>query len=422
MAGGQTKEQKLAELKKKAQYGIIAARAKQKGFWDSLLTDVHTAQSEFTRREFEIIKRMLVEIANPPTYPIWMDVVIDIATSVLPINHIMGVVAQKLIFSKQKLPALFGAIPKLPRNTRTRAALATISLKDPKEQLAIMRGQKKVFIERKEQWIASYLRYLPEAENDLRTFVNSAAKMVAEPFFTKGDLAAPAKAVQKLKQEGAAAPATEIFRWLLTWIDNSRNQTLEYFDILDVEIQHSDNEEWLKSLPDYLESTDWEAMEPGTSLPPTELNKAPPEAFLRFVEACLWCTTYDFTPAFKPAHIETVIDLPVSTAVPVDTKIELFPFPKDFWAYLVSRHYDPFYKDGTMTYKDIGPIDWIAGSTGPGGDYYPGDKEGQAIVEAGMIYQPAERLSMHWSGILMPALFNENKKAMNVLDNYLMRW
>jgi hypothetical protein len=426
MADKPTKEQRLKELREAAKTAHLEAEREQTLFWKSLRTDVHTAQVEFHQKEHEIFRRMLEEVANPPSYPIWMDVVLTIVTSVIPANHIIGSLAERIVVSKKKLPDLFKPVPaRLPRDPRARRAMATVSLKDPEEAVALMRREakavvdaqeaaQKALMESRERWISVVRMYAPEAEEDLRNFVEIAAKVPADALLKKMDMRSVTKGATKTKpppEVQAATPVATVFRWFLKWIDLSSTDDEERLKRLKDKIADTESEEWLKLLPDYLAAQVGDA--------PETLRRAPPEAFLRFVEACLWCTTYEFNPVFKPQSVVSFGGPEAWGAAVEEAKLERFPFPKDIWDYLVARHYDPYYYDpsspGYKTYKEIGPISWIA----PSGLYYPPGFEASAIIESGRIYTPEERLSMHWGGILAPALWGENKTMAGVLQLYL---
>jgi hypothetical protein len=175
------------------------------------------------------------------------------------------------------------------------------------------------------------------------------------------------------------------------------------------EVKTSQDEEWLRTVPRYLEVE--------TESTSANFDDVPAEWFQRFVEACLWCTTFDFTPQFKPGspakkmrYRGETYDVPAT-----NPRAVLLPLPDAFWDNLVARHYDPFIEKGSKTYKEVSGLSYVA----PEGAYVPPTLLAAQLVEQASVFDPRTRLSMHWSGILAPAILNANQSVTTVLAGYL---
>ena len=125
------------------------------------------------------------------------------------------------------------------------------------------------------------------------------------------------------------------------------------------------------------------------------------EAFQRYIEMCVWCTTWDFMPKFVRGGRGRTI----ATAGYQPTRFELPPFGDDFWNYACDRYLDPFFDAGDKTYNEVGVHQWLAPS-----ESYNAPLELAEYLEGGGMAPPApagESPSGRGSGFAKP----EQKRA-----------
>jgi hypothetical protein len=285
-------------------------------------------------------------------------------------------------------------------------------LKNAKQLSAIMRSEPSAarFLTRDsadlKAWLDAGTILQPELTVGLRNIIRLGATAATRPLFSGSALKDPKQAASTV---GASLPAVAVFKSLLQWVEVSRSSDKKILELLMEEVKTSQDEQWLRTVPGYLD-----AEAKSTS---ANFNDVPPEWFQRFVEACLWCTTFDFTPQFKPGspartmrYRGELYDVPAT-----NPRAVLLPLPDAFWANLIARHYDPFIGNGSKTYQEAGRSSYVA----PEGAYAPlGRLEGE-LVETGMEFDPRTRLSMHWSGILAPAILGANQSVTATLSRYL---
>jgi hypothetical protein len=344
----------------------------------------------------------IVELSNAPSFPIWFDGILMLLSAVIPAGQLLDKALKRISLSR-KLPMLTRDVFIRPGGPAGRGRLAkawnTIALLDDKELKAVMARQIRREMRDKaksaERWLAVAREFRQEMEGSLRSIVYTGAKAATDPLFTKNDISEWIKTNQMPKKaDTTGLPAVKVFKGFLHWIRISKVSDEEILAELTERVKTSDDEEWLKSFPDYLEleesGTSW------SSAHKTFYGGGPDEIFQRFVEACFWCTTYDLTPG--PSKRTSLLDQP---------NFDLFPFPKAFWDYLVERHYDPF---TGQTYKDVGEVDWIATE----GAYY--HRPDFPYLNK---YTPQVRLSIHWSMILAPDLLRMNQDLTSTLAKYL---
>lgn len=400
-----SEEERLKEARGLATSAIKIARKEQNRLWKFLEIDVHVADREVNGRENRLIWAKIDELAHAKAYPLWMDAILITMTALVPVNAILVGIAAKLARSR-KLLALTKLLAQKTEKTRE------VYLQDAKQLKAIMRTtqglESPMLKPQSKAWLQMGTILQPEATAGLRTLIRLGAQAKVQPLYNKDVVVDAKKAPQA---DGTGLPAAEVFGRMLQWIEVSRSNDEEILESLEESVALSRDEEWLKSVPEYLEADERRATRNAKTL-----AEGPIEGFKRFVEACLWCTTYDFTPSFKPAHqgwkISLRKDIPPLNVGGWDPSAALFPFPESFWDNLVARHYDPYFQGGDKTYKEIGQIGYVA----PEGSYYPPSPTAATLIETSRTFDPRTRLSMHWSGILAPALLRTNQEITDILN------
>lgn len=429
-----SRQQRLAALRKDALGWIKVADQAQEDLWEGLEVAALAADREVHGREHEIIWATFGAKAEEGRYPLWMDALLVVITMAIPVNSLLSSLGKQFELSRT-LPLMTRRVPvstrlSMPVSTRLswlqRAGPRVVLTGEDELRSIVIRSEfrgrriygtllgdealRKHWVER---WIDVAIRG-SYAEDMVRGLVGIAAKAATTPLF-QPQQAPPHPVRRAASAAGAALPSTMVFTAMLEWIKASRRSDGRCLELLAERVSTSEDEEFLSGLQEFI----------GTRLTPEseDLRAAPPEWFMRFVEACLWCTTFDFTPAVVPRHQEPwpgVMPLIAGGEDPtpqptkeVEPTLKVLPLPKEMWNYLTARHYDPHFKDGTKTYAEAGNFDWIA----------PEDKFSPAQlgpdISKQSVFTPEMRLSLHWSGILAPELLQTNRDVAAIIDDHL---
>lgn len=406
-----TKQERLSEARTLAVDAVKLADEQQTRFWKFMEIDVHSADREVNGRQFQLIWTKLEELANKDAYPLWMDAIIIGLSALLPVSAFVGSIGSRIARSLKliKLPEF-----KYAAKAGVKQA-EQMYLKNARQLSIIMRSEPNAarFIARDlgkspdlKAWFDAGTVLQPELVVGLRNIIRLGATAATRPLFSSSALTDPKQAMSTV---GASLPAVAVFKSLLQWVEVSRSNDQKILELLMEEVKASQDEEWLRMIPGYLDAE--------TQTTSASFNDIPAEWFQRFVEACLWCTTFDFTPQFKPGsparkmrYRKELYDVPAT-----NPRAVLLPLPDAFWANLIARHYDPFIGNGSKTYLEAGRSSYIA----PGGAYVPPDLSAAELVERGMEFDPRTRLSMHWSGVLAPAILDANQSVTAALSRYL---
>jgi len=398
----------LADARDAAARSITIARAEQDRLYDFMTNRVHGANAEVNGREHQLIWAKIDELANPSSYPLWMDAVLTVLMMAVPVSSLVGSVGKLLTRSKKLM-----ALPEIGQQIRARANLPDrVFLKSGDQLKALMTRPSPSFtveysLLSSKAWITLGQKLQPEITGGLSSLIKMGAKAMIEPIYEKDVLTHPKDAKAP---DGTSLPSVAVFTAMLDWIVVSRSNDRATLDSLADKVQTTDDLAWLKSFPTYLE----------VEVDKTQAKVISPEGnvegFQRFVEACLWCTTYDFTPEFKERSERPLQGRGYNAEGTIVTpaRAELFPFPDAFWDNLIHRHYDPFVAGGTKTYAEIGQMGYVA----PEGEYVAPSMTGATMIDTGMEFDARTRLSMHWSGIFAPALLSANRDMTRVLQDY----
>lgn len=407
-----TKAELLEEARTGAAAAVKTAVEQQARFWKFMEIDVHAADREVNGRQFQLIYAKLEEMANKDAYPLWMDAILMGLTALVPVNAIVGAIGARIARSWKLLK-----LPEFKYSTRAGVKRPEqIYLKDARQLSRLMRSEPNAGrfalrdMEKSQDlkaWLDAGQLLQPELVAGLRNLIRLGATAAARPLFSDAALREAKKTTAAM---GASLPAVAVFKSLLQWVEVSRSTDSRILELLMEQVKVSQDEAWLKSVPGFLEVD--------AGLGANAFDDAPPEWFQRFVEACLWCTTFDFTPRFepgKPARTMRYRGEPYYVP-PSNPRAFHLALPDTFWENLIARHYDPFVGGGGKLYKDVGRSSYVA----PPNAYVPSDMTVATLMETGgNEFDPRTRLSMHWSGILAPAILDANRSATSALSSYL---
>jgi hypothetical protein len=138
------------------------------------------------------------------------------------------------------------------------------------------------------------------------------------------------------------------------------------------------------------------------------------ETFQKYIEMCLWCTTWDFRPVFVKAKRGN----PIVGRGATQSHFEVPPLGEKFWNWACDRYCDPYTGDGTQTYAQIGRSRQL-GNVPPSSMTAEVRQytEAKGTIDPG--FYPAERLAFHWGNVIAPTLLELNKDVANELAKQL---
>ncbi len=412
----QSKQQTVQGLRQFAKLSIEAAIEHQENHWKDLEIQIHGAKAEVDGRHMILLWAKIEELANANTYPLWMDAVLTVATAFLPVSSILGALGARLALSKR-----LRALPDLKDVQRAiRGRKKEIFPLTPTTIKGILSGRAAQVISpgshtgvqavldarAAERWIKLGSIYKPEIENMAQGIITLVLKSKVEPLYNREVL---------VKKPGEAdstgLPSATIYTGFLHWIETSRRIDKAILKALYVVVELIDDEDILRKIPAFVLEEDIGVVGPSDSF-----VKAPFEFFQRFVESCLWCTTFDFAPTYIPPSLVHSDPGPYGFASVSPGKNSLFPFPDNIWDYLISRHYDPFM--GYQKYSDIPIHSYLAPPSVLPSTNAVYDHDRSQPREG---YDSKTRLSVHWGQILAPQLLMANKEIARVLETFLPR-
>lgn len=412
---GNPEEEKLKqvqELRGNIEREIDTLVLSQTEEWDAMKDKIQSAYVEYTGQQWVLAWKKINEIANTNGMPLWMDAVLIIATTIFPVESIISAGVLRMSNKLLRIP-----IVKTPQGNRV---VDEIFLNNPamiRQQLGQIQAQRirqaasmQAHVERATKWIERLKMYQPEVESNLRSLVTVISKMAVQPLFDKDVTAKWIENAQKPENaDNTGLPVSDVYDGLTDWVRKTKFEDLWVLQTLKNDLKNISNLESLKAIREYISN-----QYPG--LPATRIGT---DKFRRFVEACFWCTTYDFTVKYVPAGMQR---RGVKGVKWVPAHFDLLPFPDTFWEYLIKRHYDIFGGDGNQTYEDVGRTRYITKNLDEFSPLPPDEYQFQKDMETNKIeFDPKVRLCLHWSQILAPALLCANKEMATVIEQQLSK-
>ena len=416
-------EKRIKDLRDNAVNIIERAINSQNLNWNNLRTDIDGAEGEFTGRQFQLLWEGLQKVANPNSYPLWMDIILTVAATAFPVNALVAYAGKKILFSRKLL-----GIP-IESDKAGKLFLQESFVKSPKQALQLLTNMDKM--KSYERWASLGKLYAPEIEDTFRNLIKTAVQTIPKPLFDNEEMTNwMTKSQKPSKADNTGLPSVDVLTGMRKWINTSQyndtttltnlklrieketNELLENGDNILLDPKKKDEKEkkevFIKEIHNFINE------EAGLTQVSGEKKSSPYQNIQRFVESCLWCTTYDFKPTFVPSKTRTFRIKGDIDKIVVSAEWKLLPFSKAFWDNLISRHYDPFMGNGSKTYKEIGPNRFIA----PGNLFNPETGIYGVIPDGYPEPDPATRLSFQWSMVLAPSLLNENSEAAAILEKY----
>lgn len=408
----------IETLRAEVTAAVKLLKRRQKMTWEFMMNDVDGASEKFREQRLGLIEERIRVLAQG-THPTLLESVIGLVVVAFPIaavtrgllshwsrtmeigkvagvmkSKLTGPEAEYLVKRTQRLeeaalrkPSLFPAT-KLPKNVTALRKPRAEFVRETTEYNANLQAFSDIY----GQEIAASTRYL----------IKSAAEKAAKPVVSQDQMFDPKAAAKS----AAVADASDYLKGVRDWIVRSQNAEEAVLEDMKDTAEQTQDIKQLEMIEAFM-ATDAFA----------EANlkvNYDREAFQRYIEMCLWCTTWDFRPKWIPAGRAN----PVVGRAMVLPHFEAPPLGDKFWKFACDRYYDPFFGDGTTTYSQIGRNRQVG--EGPPAPLPPeirshyGDKAEQVFGQ-----YPSERLAYNWGNVIAPALLDLNKELGQALERQL---
>lgn len=377
--------------------------------WEYRLNDVTAASDTVVAKRLELLEERVRKLATSE-YPLLWEALLGLLFTAVPVARIVEGLTMHLARSFK-----LGRIVASPVFARGKGLVAP----DPELRGTIWVPSSDVVWAREvieyDAAIVSFAKtYNSEIAATTRAIVRSAIKpSQKQPIVSQDELFTTGKSSASAKSGDDDAGAPAFLKGVRDWISTTKIADLRVLDDLLESVRATDDVDTIKTISEYLAEDDAE-----------EKPTVDRDAFQRFIEMCIWCTTWDFIPRFVPGGRGPTI----ATASYRPPRLELPPFGDAFWEFAVKRYFDPFFGEGDQTYNDIGVHPWPAPSTAysvpleleqyleggsmastpPADDASSGRGSGFAQPSPPKGLYPAERLAFQWGFIIAPDLFNMN--------------
>lgn len=403
-------EPDIETLRSEVAKAVTALRRRQKMTWEFMENDVDAASEKFTIQRVDLIEERIRELAQG-THPTLLESVIGLVVVALPFaSATSGLLAH---WSRSmKIGKVVGVLNMDVAHLETMKHIdkvlraQTRPLSGGAKSLWLKRPTQIAFVRETVEYNASLQKfselYGAEIAASTRALVKSAAEKMAKPVVSQDKLFDP-KATPKSE---APADASDYLKGVRDWIVRSKNAEIATLEDMEKQAEQTKDQKQLEAIQAFIQSdvfTDQSLK--------ADYDR---EAFQRYIEMCLWCTTWDFRPKWIPGNRAN----PVAGRAMVLPHWQAPPLGEKFWKFACNRYYDPFFGDGTRTYAEIGKNRQIG--EGPAPPLPPemaahwGDKANQVVGQ-----HPSERLAYNWGNVIAPRLLDLNKELGQALERQL---
>jgi hypothetical protein len=397
---------------------VKTLRRRQKLTWDYLDNDVDAASEKFSNQRIALIEERIRELAQG-THPTLLESVIGLVVVAFPIaaitrgllshwsrtmeiGKVAGVMNSKLTGPEAEF--LLKRMQKLEESALRQQRMFPVTKLQKK--VIPLRKSRTEFVRETTEYNANLQAfselYGQEIAASTRNLIKSAAEKAAKPVVSQDKIFDP-KAAEK---SGAPPDASDYLKGVRDWIDRAKNAEEAVLEDMQEAAEKTKDIKQLEAIQAFIQSDVFTEQ----SLK-VDYDR---EAFQRYIEMCLWCTTWDFRPKWIPGSRAN----PVVGRAMVLPHFEAPPLGDKFWKFACDRYYDPFFGDGTKTYSEIGQNRQIGDAPAPPlppavASYY-GDKADQVFGQF-----PSERLAYNWGNIVAPNLLDLNKELAQSLERQL---
>lgn len=410
-------EPDLATLKREVVGTVKTVKRRQALTWDLVMNDVDAASEKVGLTRQSLIEKRVRDLAAG-THPTLLESIFGLLVTAIPVAAVV-----KGLMSHWARTMEIGKAVRVLGSKTTDAAKAAKEIKNAEvwnKMLAAqrtrgsgsfkpdklqLRPSRAEFVRETIEYNANLTKfsdlYSTEVSVSIRNLIKSAAEKSAKPLVSQDQVFEPTS-VRKGGEEG---DASDYLKGVRDWIVRSQRAEEALLEDTKEEAERTNDLNTLKVIKGFIE---WE----GFSDAHLKENYDR-EAFQRYVEMCIWCTTWDFRPRFVQGGRASLYGFRGHTTPHFETP----PLGDEFWNFACKRYYDPFYGDGTKSYLDIGRTKQLGqvppSSVSPEVARYTAGKN----IDPG--FYPAERLAFHWGNIIAPSLLNLNQEVAQALERQL---
>lgn len=407
----------MEALRNEVGKSITALRRRQKMTWAFMMNDVDGASEKFREQRLSLIEER-IRILAQGTHPTLLESVIGLMIVAFPVASITrGLLAH---WSRtMKIGKVVGVLGGTARTAAEKAKELenwkhvdkvlreqTRTMKAGTKNMWPQRPTQVAFVRETTEYSANIQKfaelYGQEIAVSTRGLIKSAAERAAKPVVSQDRMFNP----QEARKGGVTIDASDYLKGVRDWIVRSGNAEEAVLEDMKEEVDKSQDPRQLEAIRTFIQSDIF-----------AEQNLKVDydrEAFQRYIEMCLWCTTWDFRPRWIPGSRAN----PVVGRAMVLPHFEAPPLGEKFWKFACDRYYDPFFGDGTRSWSEIGRNrqlgDRPAQPLPPAVASHYGDKADQLFGQ-----YPAERLAYSWGNIIAPRLLDLNKELAQALERQL---
>lgn len=399
----------IASLRNEVTDAVTALRRRQIMTWDFMMNDVDGASEKFREQRLSLIEER-IRILAAGTHPTLLESVIGLIVVAFP----FGAVANGLLkhWSRTmeigKVVGVLGSKVSGPNFMKLMERTSETSLRNKRlpGSVVALRKPRIEFVRETTEYNANLQKFSTLYGNEIatstRNLVKGAAEKAAKPVVSQDRLFDPKSA----EQSHTPVDASDYLKGVRDWIVRAKNVEVAALEDLEKAAARSEDEKQLEAIKTFLSSD----LLAERSLR-VDYDR---EAFQRYIEMCLWCTTWDFRPRWIAGSRAN----PVIGKAMVMPHFEAPPLGDKFWKFACDRYYDPFFGDGAKTYSEIGRNRQM-GASAPAP--LPADVAAHYGAKAEEVFgqYPSERLAYSWGNIVAPSLLDLNKELGAALERQL---
>lgn len=399
----------IATIRTEVTDAVTALRRRQVMTWEFMMNDVDAASDKVREQRLSLIEER-IRILAEGSHPTLLESVIGLIVVAFP----FGAVTRGLMthWSRTmeigKVVGVLGAKAKGPRFMKLMEQTAEQNLRRIRMPgtVTALRKPRIEFVRETTEYSANLQKFSEVYGNEIaistRNLVKSAAEKAAKPVVSQDRLFNPKSA----DQTNASVDASDYLKGVRDWIVRAKNVEVAALEDLEKAAGRSEDQKQLEAIKSFIDSD----VLADRSLK-ADYDR---EAFQRYIEMCLWCTTWDFRPKWIAGSRAN----PIVGRAMVLPHFEAPPLGEKFWKFACDRYYDPFFGDGTKTYSQIGRSRQLGASPPaplpPETAAYYGDKADQIFGQ-----YPSERLAYSWGNVVAPSLLDLNKELGEALERQL---
>jgi hypothetical protein len=404
-------EPDMETLRSEVSKSVTALRRRQRMTWEFMMNDVHAASEKFSGVRNTLIEERVRDLAAG-THPTLLESVIGLVVVAFPFAAVTRSLLSHWSRSMQigKVVGVLGADAKHLETFKHIDKVLQAEARQFSGQARAIVGKRPTqiaFVRDTVEYNANLQKFSDlygiEIASSARALVKSAAEKAAKPVVSQDRIFDP----KEPKKDGPPADASDYLKGVRDWIVRSKNAEDVVLEDMEKQSEKTQDRKQLEAIQAFIQSDIF--------IDKTLTVDYDREAFQRYVEMCLWCTTWDFRPKWIPASRAN----PVAGRAMVLPHFEAPPLGEKFWKFACDRYYDPFFGDGTRTYSEIGRSRQIGEGPAPPLPSEVAAHYGAKGADEAFGQYPSERLAYNWGNVIAPRLLNLNKELGEALERQL---